>query len=240
VSGSNILRGTLIALSFGAAGCAVMPDLPPDWALPMQEILLHSACELQGALRGLDGRTKNFDAKGWTIKVTLNPKVDADIQPGVGLTRRMPVATNVPRFGNFVVGSGNGLTMDMKGNRTGSVDFKFESAALIQDNNLPCAYETPSYHSLTKNLAIREWLYRAADAMILTDSSMENPSFSAQVFIKFNGAGSYTYTFPPGTDLVTLSGFFQLDENLNITFSPKPKVAAKFKAVSLPHGGEYI
>src|ERR1700731_2564370 len=89
--------------------CAIMPDLPPDWALPQQEILLHTACELQAALRGLDGRTnpKQFDARGWLIKITLNPKVDADIQPGAGLTRKSPSTTGAKRFITWVIGSGN-------------------------------------------------------------------------------------------------------------------------------------
>jgi hypothetical protein len=215
-----------------------MPDLPPDWALPMQEILLHTACELQGALRGLNGRTnsKQFDAKAWNIKVTLNPKMDADVQPGAGLTRRVPSKPGATTFSNFVVGSGNGVTTDMHGNRTGSVDFKFDSAALIKDNKIPCDSETPSYHSLTKHLGIRNWLYRAADAMILTDASMENPSFSADVIIRFSGTGSWTYTFLPGTNLLSLSGFYQLDESLNITFTAKPKVTV-LKVVTLPVGG---
>jgi hypothetical protein len=48
-----------------------MPDLPPDWAVPMQEILLHSACELQSALRDIDRRVKkkHFDARGWKISI---------------------------------------------------------------------------------------------------------------------------------------------------------------------------
>jgi hypothetical protein len=228
----------VIGLSCGFGGCAIMPDLPPDWALPMQEIVLHTACELQGALRGLNGRVnpKQFDANGWTIKITLNPKVDADIQPGAGLTRRIPTTPNVPRFSNFVIGSGNGATADMRGNRTGSVDFKFDSAALIKNENLPCDAEKPSYHSLTKYLAIREWLFRAADAMILTGSSIDNPSFSADVIIKFSGTGSWTYTFPPGTDLLSLSGYYQLEEVLNINFTAKAKVD-KFQVVTLPVGG---
>src|ERR1700681_4053570 len=55
-----------------AAECLVMPD---DWALPMQEILLHTACELQFALRDINGRSDPnlFDPTGWNIKVTLNP-----------------------------------------------------------------------------------------------------------------------------------------------------------------------
>jgi hypothetical protein len=219
-----------------------MPDLPPDWALPMQEIVLHAACELQSALRGLDGRVdpKQFDARGWTIKITLNPKADADIQPGAGLTRRVPTTPNVPRFSNFVVGPGNGVTTDIKGNRTGSVDFKFDSGALIKDINIPCDIETPSYHSLAAHLAVSEWLYRAADAMILTGSSIDNPSFSADVTIKLNGAGSWTYMFPAGMNLLSLSGYYQLEETLNINFTAKPKVATKFKTVSLPNGGDYF
>jgi hypothetical protein len=74
---STELRAALLAIGFGASACAMMPELPPDWALPMREILLHTTCELQQALRGIDGRTNanQFDARGWTIKVTLNPKV---------------------------------------------------------------------------------------------------------------------------------------------------------------------
>jgi hypothetical protein len=124
----------------------------------------------------------------------------------------------------------------MHGSRTGSVDFKFDSAALIKDTKLPCDQETPSYHSLTKHLGIRNWLYRAADAMILTDSSIDNPSFSADVTIKFSGTGSWTYTFPPGTDLLSLSGYYQLDEGLTITFTAKTKVSV-VKVVTLPVGG---
>jgi hypothetical protein len=215
-----------------------MPDLPPDWALPMQEILVHTACELQFALRDIDGHSDPnlFDPTGWNIKVTLNPKVDADIQPGAGLTRKVPSTANATRFSNFVIGPGNGVTTDIRGNRTGSVDFKFDSAALMKNDKLPCDLDTPSYHSLTKHLAIRDWLVRAVDTTRLTASKIDNPSFTAEVFIKFNGTGSWTYTFPPGTDLLTLSGYYQLDENLNINFTAKTKVD-KFNVVTLPVGG---
>jgi hypothetical protein len=231
---SRIKKVGLISLSLSVSGCAIMPDLPPDWALPMQEILLHTACELQDALRDVKGRIdpKQFDAAGWNIKVTLNPKVDADIQPGVGMTRRQLKPTS--RFSNFVIGGGNGATMEMKGNRTGSVDFKFDSEALINDKSLPCDSATPSYHSLTKQLAIREWLLRAVEAMSVTGSRIDSPSFSADVFIKFNGTASWTYTLPPGTDLVTLGGFYQLDENLSINFTARSKTV---HVVTLPVGG---
>jgi hypothetical protein len=217
-----------------------MPDLPPDWALPMQQIVLHSACELQAALRGLDGRTNpaQFDARAWTIKVTLNPKMDADFQPGAGLSRKSPLGANLTRSANYIIGPGNGVTFDMKGDRNGSIDFKFDSGTLIDDKNLPCDRDTPSYHVLTEHLGIQSWLFRAADAMNLTHATVDSPSFTAEVTMKLAGSGSFTYTFPPGTDLLSLTGSYTLDESLNINFTAKPKVAKKFNIVSLPIGGE--
>jgi hypothetical protein len=81
----------LVALSGVTGGCAIMPDLPPDWAMPQSEIVLHSACEVQSALRVIAQNNSPktvFDPDGWTVKITLNPKVDADIAPGAGVTRR--------------------------------------------------------------------------------------------------------------------------------------------------------
>jgi hypothetical protein len=83
-------------------------------------------------------------------------------------------------------------------------------------------------------LAIRDWLVRAVQASAMAASKIDNPSFTAEVVIKFTGTGSWTYTFPPGTDLLTLSGYYQLDENLNITFTTKMKTVT---VVTLPIGG---
>ena len=173
-----------------------MPDLPPDWALPMQEIVLHSACELQTALRTLDDRKNSaqFNARGWNIKVTLNPKVDADVAPSASLGRKIPFLSN-SSFSNWGVGAG----ADMKGERTGSVDFSFDSSQLIDDRRLNCELETPSYHSLTKQLRIAEWLYRSVDAAYASGSSIASPNFTSDVNMKFSGNGSYTFTFPVGT-----------------------------------------
>jgi hypothetical protein len=72
--------------------------------------------------------------------------------------------------------------------------------------------------------------------MNLTGSTIDKPSFSSDVFIKFNGNSSYTYTYPPGTQLLTLGGYYQLQETLNINLTAKPKVD-KIVAVTLPVGG---
>ncbi|RJF74358.1 hypothetical protein D4Q52_12770 [Rhodopseudomonas palustris] len=228
----------MLTLACGLGGCAVMPDIAPDWALPMREIMLHSACELQDALGALDHEVppELFNARNWKIAITLNPKSEADIVPGAGLTRRDPVNT-ATRFSNWVVGGGNGVALDMRGNRAGSVDFNFDSEKLILDRRLPCERETISYHSLTKNLAVKDWLYRSVQATALAGSTIENPKFTAQVVVKFNGSASYTYTFPVGTDLLTLGGYYQLDETLSIVFTKKPAVVAKYDLVTLPAGG---
>jgi hypothetical protein len=234
-----LVQRIALALTCGLGGCAIMPDIAPDWALPMREIMLHSACELQDALSALDREVPHelFNARNWKIAVTLNPKSEADIIPGAGLTRKVP-ATATTRFSNWVVGGGNGVTLDMRGNRTGTVDFNFDSEKLILDGALPCERETISYHALTKNLAIKDWLYRSVQATAVAGSTIDNPKFTAQVVVKFNGAASYTYTFPPGTDIVTLGGYYQLDETLSIVFTKKPAVVAKYDLVTLPAGGD--
>lgn len=213
-----------------------MPDLPPDWALPMQEILLHTACELQSSLRIMAAADdqSSFNPRDWLITVTLNPKVDADIQPGAGLVRRNPATVGAKRFGSLVLGSGTGITADFRGQRTGSVDFSFDSSKLIDDKALHCDRESSSYHSLTQTLGIADWFDRAVAASRASSSKMQNPKFSAQVFIKFGGGNSYTYNMPMGNNLLSLSGYYQLDENLNIVFSSKPKVAEIFQVTTLP------
>ncbi len=216
-----------------------MPDLPADWAMPQSEILLHSACEVQGALRLIAQNNPPktvFDPGGWTVKITLNPKVDADIAPGAGVTRRQPTKANAVRFANLVLGGSNGATAEMRGGRTGNLDFVFDSAKLISDD-LGCEHEPFLLHSLTKSIGIEDWLIRSVDAAVVSHSKIDKPSFSSEVFMKFSGNGSYTYTFPPGTDLVTLGGFYQLDEILNINLVAKTPVV-KITAVTLPKNGE--
>ena len=92
-------------------------------------------------------------------------------------------------------------------------------------------------HSLTKTIGIQDWLVRAVDAAVISGSKIDKPNFSFEVNMKFAGSGSYTYTFPPGTDLVTLSGFYQLDEILNVNLIAKTPIV-KITAVTLPPNGK--
>jgi hypothetical protein len=228
-----------VVLSVATGGCAIMPDLPPDWAMPQSEIVLHSACEIQSALRAIEqdrSSKKTFNPDGWTVKITLNPKVDADIAPGVGFTRRQPTKSAAVRFANLVLGSGNGASADLHGTRTGNLDFVLDSAKLKKDE-LGCEHEPFLLHSLTKSIGIEDWLVRSVQASIISHSKIDKPSFSTEVNMKFSGAGSYTYTFPAGTNLGTLSGFYQLDETLNVNFVAKPAVV-KITAITLPANGK--
>jgi hypothetical protein len=234
----NKTRFLVIGLSSVSGGCAIMPDLPPDWAMPQREIVLHSACEVQAALRviALSNPPRSvFDPSGWTVKITLNPKIDADIAPGAGITRRQPTNTTATRFANLVLGGSSGATAEMRGERTGSLDFDFDSAKLI-GYNLGCEHEPFLVHSLTKSIGIEKWLIHSVDAAVLSRSKIDKPSFSSEVFMKFSGSGSYTYTFPPGTDLVTLGGYYQLDEILNVNLIAKTPVV-RISAVTLPPNG---
>jgi hypothetical protein len=218
---------------FGA--CAIMPELPADWAMPEQEILHHSACEVQSALRHLaefPPPKTVFVATDWTVKFTLNPKIDADIAGSAGLTRIRPTSPKPIRLTTLVLG-GSG---DTKGERTGNLDFVFDAAKLIKDRTLDCENEPFALHSLSKKIGIEEWLIRSVEAATVTHSRIDKPSFSADVLMKFGGSAGYTYLFPAGTDLLGLSGLYTLDETLNVNFSAKTPVV-HITAVTLPSNG---
>jgi hypothetical protein len=94
--------GLVLSVAFSVGDCSnLVPDLPPDFALPMQEILLQTACELQYAFRVLDApQYEKFRAKKWLIAITLQPKVDTDLALGLGGTRRVPTTPNAIRVAN--------------------------------------------------------------------------------------------------------------------------------------------
>jgi hypothetical protein len=208
--------------------------------MPQSEIVHHSACEIQSALRYITHANPPksvFDPDGWTVRISLNPKVDADIAPGIGLTRRYPTKSAATRFANLILGSGSGATADLRGNRTGNLDFVFDSKKL-KTEQLGCEYEPFTLHSLTKSIGIENWLVRSVDAAFVNRSKIDKPSFSSEVVMKFSGNGSYTYTFPAGTNLATLGGFYQLDEILNVNFIAKPSEAPPIRTVTLPLNGK--
>lgn len=226
--------GTVLALVLG--GCAIAPDLPPDVALPIQEILQHTSCELQHAFRTLasDPIYARFKPGQWLVTISLTPKVDTDANASAGFTRKNPFVGNPIRFVTWSF-SGPGLQADVKGERTGGVNFTFKSNELMKDKILLCP-ASPSTHALAQHLGVGEWLVRTASAInIASSADIDKPTYDTDITIKFNGNGSYIYTFPAGTDLAAFGGSYSLDEQLNISMAPiAPKQT--LVVVSLPAG----
>jgi hypothetical protein len=217
-----------------------MPELPPDWAMPEQEIVHHSACEVQDALRYLAQRPPPksvFVAADWTVKISLNPKIDADVSASAGITSKSPGLSTATRFVTWVAGGPTGATAETKGERTGNLDFVFDAGKLIADQGLDCEHEPFALHSLTKRIGIEDWLVRSVEAAARTHSKIDKPSFSSDVYMKFSGSGSYTYAFPAGTNLLGLGGYYQLEETLNVNLTAKTPTK-RIVATTLPPGGK--
>jgi hypothetical protein len=224
-------------LSLSLAGCVIMPDVPPDLTFPMREILLNTACELQFKLRELSApKYSRFKADAWLITVALTPKTDFEVIPSGGLTRKSPIIASATTVTNWALSS-PGVQLDARTERSSGVGFTFKSPDLIADTGLACEYENAAFHSLAHRLGVGAWLQRSVDAMYVTGSAtLDKPTYNSEINIKFGANGSYTFTFPAGTNLAALSGSITVDEQLNITFAPLT-ASKPFHVVSLPAGG---
>lgn len=237
------------SLGFVAAalvgGCSIIPDQPDDYTLPIREILQHSACELQAAFVELSKPEHvSFNAGKWLVAVKLSPKADAQIGGGVGLTGKSTTLAGAKYFNTWALGSlgAPGAAFDVKGTRTGSVTFKMSSKELLAKNNpLICPLNSPRFHVLAAHLGIGEWLVMLVQARDLAVGSMaaiDSPTYSSQIFVKFSGNGNFTYTFPFGTNFAALSGYYDLDQTLEITLSPDKSVE-EILVRTLPVGGNF-
>jgi hypothetical protein len=230
-------------------GCATIPDLPPEGlSLPTKQIILHAVCELRTALQHMQDNPQvdnaKFDATNWAIGLTLTPKTDLEASYRAGLTGKSSSVS--PKFFNsWAVGSGPGAEYDSHGSRIATAKYALSSAKLLQKKPAPrskdffyeinCDETSPGYHALTENLGIQAWLKQAAtasgsDLKVLT--SLDNPTFTAEIIVKFDGAGSFTYTFPFGTDFLGMMGSYFIDEKLEIALTRIP-VAPDYKNARL-------
>jgi hypothetical protein len=229
-----------LAVSIFISACSVLPDMPPDFALPVHEILLHSSCELQDAFKSLTAPEFNrFKPRQWLINMSLTPKVDTEITPGIGWIRKSPTTLNPARLTTWTIGAAPGIQFDGKGERTGTVYYTYKSSALMDDKSLDCTRSTPSINALAQHLGVGEWLRRTATAVSVAKSvNIDKPSYNSDITIKFSGSGSYTYLFTPGTDLASLAASYSLDEQLNISMTPIAETK-KLKVVTLPVGENF-
>jgi hypothetical protein len=224
-------------------GCAILPDIPPNFALPVQEILAQTACELKDAFNSLEQSpyAKRFKPTQWLVTVSLAPKADTDLNAGVGGTRKAPYVGTPANFVSWAIPA-PGVQLDDRGERSSGVNFNFTSGKLMADKTLKCPPGTPSAHALAQHLGVGEWLHRTAKALsVAASASIDKPTYDTDITIKFSGNGSYTYTFAPGTNLASLGGSYSLDEQLNISMAP---ITGKqtITAVTLPiqQGGTVV
>lgn len=231
----------LAGASLGA--CSFIPPVPDDTTLPIQEILHHAACELQYAFHELAKPDyASFNASKWLVALKLTPKFDSDVAAGAGYTGKSTSISGARYFNNWALGSlgAPGANVEAKGTRNAAVTFKMSSKDLLNPKNRHlCPLQSPRAHSLTQHLGIGEWLVRLVQARDMTASfvKLDTPTYSSEIFVKFSGNGNFTYSFPFGTNFGALSGYYDLDETLEITLSPAPD--DKISVQTLPRGGVF-
>lgn len=226
-------------------GCSTIPAVPGDFSLPVREILQHAACELRGAFIELSKPEYAwFKAGNWLIAVKLTPKTDSDVNGGLGLTGKNTTITGLKYFTNWALGSAGapGAAIDAKGSRVAAVTFKMSSKELLNPKNqLICPVDSPRYHALAEHLGIGEWLVRlvqAKDYAVGSLASLDTPTYSSQIVVKFSANGNFTYSFPFGTNFGAISGYYNLDQTLDITLTPDTG-GQKIWVQTLPKGGEF-
>lgn len=238
-------RNVCLIVCIAATSCARVPSLPQDRDLPLKEILLYATCELRGAFKDLDNPSykKSFDAKKWFIGISLTPKVNADATVGIGTTGKSTTVPGAKFFNTFVIGAAPGASVNSKGHSDASVTYTIRSSALLdeQEHPLACSNLPPTTAPLARNLQIHDWLVRsvgAASAGVGTLAKIDKPTYTAQIYTKFSGNGSYTYNFPFGTAFATASGNYDRDDTLLITLTPDQSTKAVVVTM-LPSGGKW-
>jgi hypothetical protein len=232
-----------ICFCVSIASCSIIPDIPDDSNLPVQQILQYTACELRSAFIELNStKYSGFNAASWQVAVTLTPKVDRELTAGLGLTGKSTSNSKILTFTNFAV-SGPGLQYDTKGTRNATAVYNFTSKNLIDTKKYPlkCDSNSSAYNELAKNLGVKEWLIRAVaakDGAVGLLATFDKPTYSSEIFIKYSGNGTFTYNVPLGTDFASLAGSYDTDETLAIALTSVPK-STVIVAQTLPIGGQF-
>jgi len=226
----------------GLAGCATLPDMPPDYALPVREIILHAVCELRFALQAIEVSNPDFHADQWAIAITLTPKVDTELSARAGLTGKSSSKT-VPFFNTWAIGGAPGAQYDMKGHKDGTAKYVVHSRELLNDKKHPlnCETSTSNYHALAGQLGIQDWVTRtasAAEGQIGKLTRLDVPTYNSQIIILWDGSGNFTYTYPFGTEFLGLYASYKVDESLAIAFTSDPD-KKPIQVRTLPSGTGY-
>src|SRR5262249_22807187 len=149
------------AFSLLGTGCSIIPDLPPERDMPVQEIMLHAVCELRAAFIDMsrDKRYVHFHVAEWSMNITLTPKVDTQLQAFMGYSGKSTVDKNALRLITWTLGTSPGLRADLEGHRDGTVTFPLTSAKLLDVKNYPlsqCKEYQRNAVALMQYLGVRE------------------------------------------------------------------------------------
>jgi hypothetical protein len=235
--------GAILSGSVLVAGCASPPGMPPDFMLPVQEIVLHSVCELHFALEDISASHPSFLKTPWAISITLTPKIDTEGALRAGLTGKSTSLSNAKFFNTWSVGNAPGAEYDMKGHTDGTAVYLTKSTVLLDKTkqSVNCDTSSTAYHALTRHLGIRDWLERtaaASEGQISGLTKLDKPTYNSGITIQVDGSGTFTYNQPFGTNFLNAFGSYKLDESVAIAFVAEP-VPMTVRVRTLPSGAEY-
>jgi hypothetical protein len=219
-------------------GCTAIPPMAPDYSLPLKAIVLHATCELQEALTFFRDQPPPGESlpagfpEHWSMSIQLTPKVDTDFNARAGLTgtTKGPGITR-PYFNTFSLGTSPGAGVDVKTWKNGAVTYYVSGHDLLNRQLPPinCTEARSTPHALAQDFGIQDWLARlvaSANQNELNGTvSFDKPTFGAQLTVRVDGAGNFTYNFPLGTDFGSIGGWYEVDEILSIAFTRDPKPA---------------
>lgn len=238
------ISGFLLA----SANCTIIPNVPNDYAMPINDIIHNTTCELRDAFDQLnrDRQFASFKAGDWLIGLTLTPKTDREVIGGAGLTGKSTSVSNAPFFNSWAFGSAAvpGALGDVRGTRNAGITYNIHSRDLLNIRKFPLACDptNPNFNALAQHLGIREWLIRTARAekqAVGSLTQLDKPTFSSEIYVKFTGSGNFTYNFPFGTDFAALSGSYDEDITFSIALTQDQKKGTTLVVQSLPTGGNF-
>jgi len=240
---------SIVAASIGATlgACAVIPDLPDEFEMPVQGILHNAVCELHWTFEDLAdvSRFPNFKADQWAAAISLTPKMDVELSARLGLTGKSTTDPKILRYVTWTLGTTPGLEYDVKGHRDGAVSFSVHSSQLLSRNgfNLPnCDRPDAAAFESRQYLGVQAWLERLIPQRGSGIDKLTNPDkpvFNSEIIIKYDGGyGGPTWFIPNGTTIsATFFGSRIRDETLSIAFTPDPK---KIPVNTLPTGAPIV
>ncbi len=95
-------------------------------------------------------------------------------------------------------------------------------------------------HELRDRLGVADWLRRTANAMTSDPRvfDMHAATYTTDIVVRFTANGGYSYIFATGSDIASLSGYYEVDKNLVISIAPL-QATTRQPVVTLPYGGEF-